>query len=75
MINLSILDVGVGRCAVSRKDAKVPGMLVKFEGDPGPAFISFKAFEGQVNYRFLMQQQTEEPAGSPARSNGEAVDA
>jgi hypothetical protein len=75
VINLSILDVGVGRCAVSRKEAEVPGMLVKFEGDPGPAFISFKAFEGQINYRFLMQQQVQGPARSPARRDGEAVDA
>ena len=67
-IQLVIRGIGKGRSAMSTNDKEADGVLVQFEGDPGPAFLSRTAFWGQVNYRATMQAQANGHKKEPSRA-------
>jgi hypothetical protein len=68
-ITLRIVGIGKGRCATSVKEGEVDGVLVKFDGDPGAAFLSWKSLKEQVNYKAAMQA-----ANGDLRKSREAAD-
>lgn len=57
-IPLVIKGIGKGHDATSLKDDEVDGVLVQFDGDPGPAFLSWKSLKEQLAYRAAMQAHT-----------------